>query len=247
MKITQAPSPNFNARQFPTAAGHSAIKLIILHYTDLPTATASRVLMQDPAHKACAHYLVDVDGSIEQLVADHNRAWHAGKSYWAGEEDLNSISIGIEIQNAGHRGGCQPYPEAQIAAVIELCQYLIKQHTLDAQAVIGHSDIAPARKIDPGEWFPWHKLADCGIGYWPQDSASPPTTLDAAAITALLVQCGYDPRLDLNTTLTAFQRHFVPEIFATPDLVGTPDTLTIQRLARCAAHAQTHGKALALA
>lgn len=249
MIITQAPSPNHNERVFPTPAGRTRIALIILHYTDLPTAAQSRALMQDPAHKACAHYMVDTDGAVEQLVDDSQRAWHAGQSFWSGEEDINTFSLGIEIQNPGHRGGCQPYPLAQIKAVTTLCRHLMARHDLGHEAVLGHSDIAPARKIDPGEWFPWEDLAAHDVGYWPEIGMADKmraTEMADEDITALLARCGYDTRLDLKTVIAAFQRHFVPEIFLDPDSVGKADVLTRAKLINCAAHAQARGGALAL-
>ena len=247
MHIIQSPSPNFNDRVLPSPLGRAGISLIILHYTDLETADQSRAIMQDPAHKACAHYMVDVDGTIEQLVADDNRAWHAGKSFWGGEEDINSISLGIEIQNAGHRGGSQPYPLAQIKAVTTLCRHLIAKYDLHRDAVLAHSDIAPARKVDPGEWFPWADLAKHEVGYWPEVCMADKmhaTEMADEEITTLLATCGYDMRLDLPTVIAAFQRHFVPEIFLDPDSVGKADVLTRAKLTHCAEHVAKRGRAL---
>lgn len=249
MIIVPALSPNYNERQFPTQGGRSKISMIILHYTDMPTAEESRVLMQDPAHKACAHYLVDTNGTIEQLVSDEHRAWHAGISYWAGEEDINSISLGIEIQNAGHRGGSKPYPLQQIKAVTALCRHLIAKHDLDKEAVLAHSDVAPARKIDPGEWFPWADLAAHEVGYWPTVCMADKmhaTEMADEELIELLTICGYDMRQDLKVVIAAFQRHFVPEIFLDPDSVGKADVLTRAKLIHCAAHAEARGGALGL-
>ncbi len=249
MIIVPSLSPNYNQREFPTQGGRRRVAMIILHYTDVPTADEARALMQDPAHKACAHYLVDTNGTIEQLVSDDHRAWHAGTSFWAGEEDINSLSIGIEIQNAGHRGGSEPYPLEQIKAVTALCRHLMAKHDIDREAVLAHSDVAPARKIDPGEWFPWADLAAHDVGYWPVITMSDKmhaTEMAEEEIIDLLRTCGYDMRLDFETVVAAFQRHFVPEIFLDPDSVGKADVLTRAKLIHCAAHAEARGGALAL-
>ncbi len=248
MIITDSPSPNYNERFFPTTGGRRAISLIILHYTDLPSAAEARALMQDPTHQACAHYLVDTTGAIERLVPDERRAWHAGRSHWAGEDDLNSLSLGIEIQNAGHRGGAPAYPWAQISAVIDLCRDLCQRHGLDGQAILGHSDIAPDRKIDPGEWFPWEKLHTHGLGFWPNPGMADKAeglALTDDGIRAHLTACGYNPALDLKTLITAFQRHFVPEAFLDGGNAGHADILTRTRLVDAAHHARARGGALA--
>ncbi len=249
MIIVPSLSPNYNARNFPTARGASRINMIILHYTDVPTADEARSLMQDPAHKAAAHYLVDTNGAIEQLISDEHRAWHAGESYWAGEEDINSVSLGIEIQNPGHRGGNKAYPLAQIKSVTALCRHLIAKHDLDKEAVLAHSDVAPARKIDPGEWFPWADLAAHEVGYWPTVCMADKmhaTEMAEEELIELLTMCGYDMRQDLDVVIAAFQRHFVPEIFLDPDSVGKADVLTRAKLIHCAAHAQSRGGALGM-
>lgn len=248
--IAQYPSPNFNDRSFPSLQGRGGVAVIILHYTDLPTAAEARRLMQDPVHKATAHYMVDVDGTVEQLVAEDKRAWHAGISHWAGEEDLNSLSIGIEIQNAGHRGGSPAYPPRQIDALVTLCRAIASRHNLDGEAVLGHSDVAPDRKIDPGEWFPWERLSEQGIGFWPKPGMADKAealALDDAGLMVHLAACGYNPALPLDVILTAFQRHFVPEIFLDPASIGRADILTRTRLVDAAHHARARGGALAFA
>src|SRR5262249_26037816 len=152
-----APSPNFGPRK-----EGKKIKYLILHYTDTQTAFEALKLLQggDPAHQVSAHYLVDEDGTVMRIVDEAMRAWHAGKSYWEGEEDLNSCSIGIEIQNPGHTNGYRPFPEEQIAAVAELCDGIIERHNILPCHVLAHSDIAPERKADPGELFPWQALSE---------------------------------------------------------------------------------------
>ncbi len=222
MNIVDAPSPNFG----PRAEGKK-IKYLILHYTGVESAFEALRLLQggDKDHQVSAHYLVDEDGAVSRLVAEEMRAWHAGKSYWEGETDINSCSIGIEIQNAGHEFGLPAFPEAQIDAVIELCRGIMARHKILPCHVIAHSDIAPERKQDPGELFPWKKLADAGIGQWPE-----PGTGEEGDIDKILTQFGYDPKVDLKTRVTAFQRHFMPEVFKMPEKVGVGDPDTVQKL-----------------
>ena len=163
MKITQTPSPNFDDRTLP-------ISLLILHYTGMATGEAALERMRDADAKVSAHYMVEEDGRIFQLVDEEKRAWHAGVSEWQGETNINSNSIGIEIVNGGHDhpnadGSLPSFPDVQINAVIALSKDILKRH--GDLTVLGHSDIAPDRKIDPGENFPWQGLAAAGLGYWP--------------------------------------------------------------------------------
>ena len=154
-----APSPNFGARR-----GGRGIDMIVLHYTGCPSAESAELWMCSPDSQVSAHYLVEEDGTVVQLVAEEARAWHAGLAHWAGEEDVNSRSIGIEIQNAGHDCGAPPpYPEAQVAAVVALVADIAQRHGIVPERVVGHSDVAPLRKADPGEHFPWARLAAAGL------------------------------------------------------------------------------------
>lgn len=216
MNITQTPCVNFNARQLPTAVGTDRIRHLILHYTDTANVETARMMLTSPTRPVSVHYMVDVDGTIEQLVDEENRAWHAGQSFWQGDTDINSTSIGIEIVNDGHKAGCPPYPAVQIDAVLELALDICKRRNIHAMNVLAHSDIAPARKIDPGEWFPWEALAARGLGYWPKigegQLASPPD-LSEAQIRQALIDIGYDPALDTGVLQKAFARHFAPEVF----------------------------------
>ncbi len=153
-----SPSPNFGARR------SGGIDMIVLHYTGCPSAESAELWMCSPDSQVSAHYLVEEDGAIVQLVAEAARAWHAGAAYWAGEEDVNSRSIGIEIQNAGHECGAPPpYPEVQMAAVEALVADIMRRHGIAPERVVGHSDVAPLRKADPGEHFPWARLAAAGL------------------------------------------------------------------------------------
>lgn len=160
-------SPNFNDRKLP-------ISMLVLHYTGMESAEAARDRLCDASAEVSAHYLVLEDGSVEQLVNEDKRAWHAGVGSWNGITDVNSASIGIEIVNGGHNfpladGSLPPFPDMQILAVIKLCKEIIERHDIPQSNIVGHSDIAPARKEDPGEHFPWSGLAAAGVGLWPSD------------------------------------------------------------------------------
>ncbi|HEY0524490.1 MAG TPA: N-acetylmuramoyl-L-alanine amidase [Stellaceae bacterium] len=192
--------------------------MLLLHYTGMPSAGAALDRMRDPAAEVSAHYMIDEDGTVYRLVPEDRRAWHAGRSSWDGETDINSASIGIEIVNPGHEFGYRPFPEPQMAAVDALCRDVIGRHPIPPHRVLGHSDVAPQRKEDPGELFDWPRLARAGIGLWPDFAAAPATDppADVAAAQALLAAIGYAvPQsgvLDAETAkvLTAFQRRFHP-------------------------------------
>lgn len=166
MKIAQTPSPNFNARKAP-------IDMLVLHYTGMASGEAALERMRDAGAEVSAHYMVWEDGRVSQLVDEANRAWHAGVGSWQGDTDLNSCSVGIEIVNGGHNvplanGSLPPYPEAQMDAVIGLSGAIVARHRIPQSRIVGHADIAPLRKEDPGEHFPWAKLAEAGLGLWPK-------------------------------------------------------------------------------
>ncbi|MFN7113795.1 MAG: N-acetylmuramoyl-L-alanine amidase [Alphaproteobacteria bacterium] len=221
--LTQSPSPNFDDR-----AGGAAPSVLVLHYTDLPDAETSRQWMCDPAKKVSSHYLVDLDGSVIQLVDEDKRAWHAGQSYWRGMTDLNTHSIGIEIQNTGHSLGYVPFPDLQIGGVIALCHDILGRHDIPARNIVAHSDIAPARKQDPGHLFPWRILAAAGIGLWPAEKVS--GLMTPQAFMAGLAHIGYDPSLPPEVLVPAFQRHFDPEAFDDDEVSGIVTARTMARL-----------------
>src|SRR3954467_5121679 len=160
MKRIDRPSPNHDDR------GGAAIDMLVLHYTGMQTAEPALARLCDPAAKVSAHYTIDEDGTVYAHVPEDRRAWHAGVSHWAGISNVNARSIGIELVNPGHEYGYREFPEAQIAALIELCGGILQRHPIPAARVLGHSDVAPARKEDPGELFPWQRLAKAGIGVW---------------------------------------------------------------------------------
>jgi N-acetylmuramoyl-L-alanine amidase len=229
MEITDRPSPNFDARP-------GAVEMLVLHYTGMQSAAAAIDRLCDPAAKVSAHYVVDEDGAVWRLVAEDKRAWHAGVSCWRGKTDINALSIGIEIVNPGHEFGYRPFPEPQMAAVKELARGILARHPIPARNVVGHSDVAPLRKQDPGELFDWPRLACAGIGFWPDfraiDSKTPPALVETQA---LLAQIGYGcPQtcaLDAETAavITAFQRHYRPS-----RVDGIADDETCRRIAALA-------------
>ena len=214
----EAPSPNFDARKAPP-------DIVVLHYTGMQTGEAALARVRDPEAKVSAHYLIEQDGRIFQLVAEERRAWHAGVSFWRGERDVNSRSIGIELVNPGHEWGYVAFPAAQIDALIGLLGEIRGRWTIEDGDIIAHSDVAPDRKIDPGELFPWRRLADAGHGLWVDPPPAPGAEIgegeEGAAVFALqagLTRLGYDcaptGTYDANTTVvaSAFQRHWRPDL-----------------------------------
>lgn len=213
MTMIFRPSPNFDDRPPGRAPD-----MVVLHYTGMATGEAALDRLCDSASKVSAHYMIAEDGLVHALVPEAKRAWHAGVSYWGGERDINGISIGIELVNPGHpypgyAGGYRPFPEAQMTALEALLGGIVRRHAILPARVLGHSDVAPARKSDPGELFDWERLARAGFGLMPQQSP-PVGALDVAALQADLARFGYDLAAtgdyDEQTRLvvTAFQRHY---------------------------------------
>jgi N-acetylmuramoyl-L-alanine amidase len=217
MNAIDAPSPNFEPRKTPP-------DMIVLHYTGMPTGEAALERLRDPAAKVSSHYLVEEDGRVFRLVPEERRAWHAGVSSWKGDHDINGRSIGVEIVNPGHEFGYRAFPEAQVTAVIALLDDIRSRWTVEDGFIVGHSDVAPDRKDDPGELFPWKRLAEAGHGLWAEPPAAPGLPLgegeEGAGVFALqagFTRLGYDcapsGKFDAHTTavVTAFQRHWRPE------------------------------------
>jgi N-acetylmuramoyl-L-alanine amidase len=197
MKRVDRPSPNHNDR------GGAPVDMLVLHYTGMTSGAAAVDRLCNPAAGVSAHYTIDEDGTVYAHVAEARRAWHAGVSHWAGVDNVNARSIGIELVNPGHEYGYREFPEDQIAALVTLCHGILLRHPIPSARVLGHSDVAPARKDDPGELFPWARLAKAGIGLWPDAAAGDPGA-DA------LTRYGYDPKAPQAKVITAFQRHFRP-------------------------------------
>lgn len=228
------PSPNVEPRQ----KGKTA-RILLLHYTGMEDAERACAWLCDPLSKVSCHYLIDGDGRIIQMVDEEMRAWHAGQSVWKGERDINSCSIGIEIHNPGHDHGYPDFPEAQMAAVLALGRDIVARHAIRPEHVLAHSDVAPRRKIDPGEKFDWKSLHEQGLGHWvPPHKLGGGQFLQAGdtgdaveALQAMLALYGYgveitgsfDPQT--ASVVAAFQRHFRP---ARVD--GIADRSTIETL-----------------
>jgi len=231
LAMIEYPSPNFNDRR------GMPVRYLILHYTATATLQESLDILVDDKRspKVSCHYLIAENGDVYRMVKEENRAWHAGNSSWGGATDLNTTSIGIEIQNAGGLQSPMPeFPAAQMAALTTLCQQIVKRHSIRAFNVVGHSDIAPDRKVDPGEKFNWKGLAAAGVGVYPAPIASDyeqSASWDDSQVLARLRQYGYGSGTDLKKTITQFQRHFYTELFATPSKVGLVDAETKARLA----------------
>ena len=192
----------------------------------MQSGTAAIERLRDPAARVSSHYVVEEDGTVFRLVPEERRAWHAGISHWRGRQGLNDRSIGIEIVNPGHEWGYRPFPALQMAAVCDLCLEVLARHPIAPWDVVGHSDVAPDRKQDPGELFDWEGLAANGVGLWPGVAAMPAQ----ARPEALLEAIGYRGDLPLPLLLTAFQRRWRPE-----RVDGVTDAGCLARLAAVAA------------
>jgi N-acetylmuramoyl-L-alanine amidase len=231
------PSPNIEPRK----PGY-APSILILHYTGLPTVERALDVLSRPDCKVSCHYVIDEDGRIIQMVSETDRAWHAGVSFWSGETDINSASIGIEIQNPGHMLGYPDFPAVQMRAVAALSRDIALRQGVQAHRILAHSDIAPGRKIDPGEKFDWAWLARQGVGNWiepaPLDETDPGLALgargpDVVRARQLLADYGYKIDLkgpfdaDMEIVVRAFQLHFRQ---SRPD--GRLDRSTLETLSR---------------
>ena len=220
--IIDLPSPNHDGR------GGAAIDMVVVHYTGMPTAEAALARLTDAAAKVSAHYVITEPGAVYRLVAEDRRAWHAGLACWAGRRDVNGCSIGIELVNPGHEFGYRRFPSVQIAALERLGRDILERHRIPPARVLGHSDVAPERKIDPGELFDWQQLAAAGIGLWPAADFAisangpglapelAPGATGAAVLDLQIALAGigydvagtgaYDPAFE--SVVAAFQRHF---------------------------------------
>ncbi len=232
MTLISVNSPNFNERTSPP-------DMVVLHYTGMRNAAGALARMCDPEAKVSAHYMVDEDGTVTHLVAEERRAWHAGVAFWKGEREINGASIGIEIVNPGHEFGYRDFPSPQIDAVIGLLDGIRQRWDIPDHRILGHSDVAPARKQDPGERFPWKTLAEHGHGLWvspdmpPEGTMGPPLGIGDVGLGVFSLQSAlgklgyeilaggpYDP--ETAAIVTAFQRHWLPEQIGT-ELEGRAD------------------------
>jgi N-acetylmuramoyl-L-alanine amidase len=200
----ETPSPNFDERGLP-------VTMLVMHYTGMQDAASAIARLADPEAKVSAHYVVAEDGQIVAMVDEDKRAWHAGKSYWRGITDVNSASVGIEIVNPGHEFGYRPFPDVQIDAVLGLAKGIVQRHRITRGNVVGHSDIAPKRKEDPGELFPWYRFAKLRLALpRPTRNLMDPLWTEAGFLLAL-ERFGYDVS-DGPAAVRAFQRRFRPEL-----------------------------------
>ena len=199
INIISLPSPNYNSRPDKTI-----IDMIVIHYTGMRDCHSALHHLTNPLSEVSAHYCIDEDGTIYSLVSEINRAWHAGLSYWRGESDNNSRSIGIELVNPGHEFGYRSFPGSQMTSLIQLSLDIKKRYQIPNQNIVGHSDIAPHRKTDPGELFDWKLLSQNNLGLWPDQTLIP----FVYPLSEMLINYGYKD--DSKETIIAFQRHFRP-------------------------------------
>ncbi len=211
-------SPNFNDRD------GVAIDMLVIHYTGMRSGEEALERLCDHKAEVSAHYMITREGEVLMLVDEAKRAWHAGVASWRGQSNINSRSIGIELVNPGHEFGYQDFPHAQMEPLIDLCQGILARHDIPPRNVVGHSDVAPVRKQDPGERFDWRRMAEAGIGLWPHLDGSSAAVSEKAASGALH-QIGYDIS-DLNAAIAAFQRHYRPRL-----IDGVADDETRQSIA----------------
>jgi N-acetylmuramoyl-L-alanine amidase len=200
----ESPSPNWDERALP-------VSMVVLHYTGMPDAAGALERMCDPQAKVSAHYMIDEEGMVTRMVMEGKRAWHAGRSYWRGITDINSASVGIELVNPGHEWGYRPFPEAQMESLIPLLHDIIQRHDIPRANVVGHSDVAPARKDDPGELFEWDLLARYRLALARPELRIPSPFANDGAFYLALERFGYDIA-DGLAAVRAFQRRWRPEI-----------------------------------
>ncbi len=232
-------SPNHGPRKHADGSEGRRPDMLILHYTGMPDSGAALQWLCNPVSSVSSHYFVFENGHTLQLVPEERRAWHAGVSHWRGETDINSCSIGIEIANPGHPGGMPAYPDAQVAAVMQLGRDICGRWSIPAERVLAHSDVAPGRKIDPGENFPWRRLAEAGVGLWIHPAAirdgrhftRGESGAPIEALQAMFAMFGYGMPVSgvfcekTEAVVAAFQRHWRPE-----RVDGVADASTITTL-----------------
>ena len=227
-EIRERPSPNHGPR--PPGVRPD---ILLLHYTGMRSAEAAISRLCDAEARVSAHYVIDEAGRISRLVQEDRRAWHAGRAVWAGRTDINSRSIGVELVNPGHAHGYRPFPDAQMTGLEWLCRDVMARHAIVPARVLGHSDVAPQRKEDPGELFDWSRLARAGIGIWPVPRPFPVgyETPSLSVVQADLRRLGYGLEVtgamdaETRAVILAFQRHWLPW-----RLTGAPDPETGWRL-----------------
>ncbi|MCB9991923.1 MAG: N-acetylmuramoyl-L-alanine amidase [Rhodospirillales bacterium] len=235
MNIIKRQSDHFEDR-----ANGARPDLLIIHYTETRTLEdAEDYFLGRKPHpgggRVSTHYMIDRDGTVIQYVDDDKRAWHAGISHWNGMDDINSHAIGIELVNPGRKYGYEPFTAQQMQRLVTLCKDLMARYGISPHGVIGHSDVAPERKSDPGELFDWKMLAGTGCAVWPQPDeqdrrVAQDYVRDESSLREAFTKVGYNPKADLQSVITAFQRHFYPEAFKDPEQVGKINGAAAARL-----------------
>ena len=201
---SETPSPNWNQRQLP-------VSMVVMHYTGMQTGAAALERLCDPAAQVSAHYCIEEDGTVHRLVREDRRAWHAGRGFWRGISDVNSASVGIELVNPGHEFGYVPFPDAQMEALLPLLAEIVQRHDIPRANVVGHSDIAPTRKEDPGELFDWDLLAAHRLALKTPRVRTPSPFENDGAFFLALERWGYDIS-DMPAAMRAFQRRWRPRM-----------------------------------
>lgn len=235
MNIVELPSPNQDSRNGAT------VDVLVIHYTDTQSGQHALDILTNPVREVSSHYTIDEDGSVYRHVQEDMRAWHAGVSHWRGRDSVNAFSIGIELVNPGLQYGYRPFPLTQMHALAELCHGILQRHSIPARNVVGHSDVAPERKKDPGELFNWEWLAGEGIGLWPEFGQRSISNINRLlpgdrndkvfSMQQRLHEYGYGIPVTgifcdvTHKVATAFQRHFRPQ-----DCSGIWDTDSDARL-----------------
>ena len=203
MTASERPSPNFDDRPADTP-----IDMVVLHYTGMESAAAALEHLCDAGARVSAHYVIDEDGTVISLVSEDKRAWHAGEAYWRGKTDINGCSVGVELVNPGHQFGYRDFPDPQMAALAHLAKEIQTRHSIPPRNIVGHSDISPRRKIDPGELFDWEWLAGMGVGLWPKFPGT--FKKSGPSVEVMLEEIGYET-ISRDASIMAFQRHFRPQ------------------------------------
>ena len=233
MKFFEKPSPNFNDRKDDLKP-----EFIVIHYTGMKSTEAALERLSDPVSEVSCHYLIDEKGNVYAMVDEEKRAWHAGVSEWQGKDDINSRSIGIEISNRGNEN----FTSEQMGILALLCNDLMHRHKIPPENIIGHSDIAPDRKQDPGPFFPWKKMAHYDVGIWPKPTMKDKFNASAAAknekyLRKMFAKAGYgvdNPKFE--EVVAAFQSRYEPYVFKDPERIGKPTARTVAKLRALVRH-----------
>ncbi len=235
MNITKKPTDHFEERK-----NGARPSFLIIHYTETQGPQVAEgyftgALAHPTGGRVSTHYMIDENGSITQYVDEDKRAWHAGISYWDGNEDINSSSIGIELVNPGRKYGYRRFSAAQMQALVALAKDIVQRHNIPAHRVLGHSDVAPTRKVDPGELFDWKMLAAAGVGQWPEPTEEDYRIADdylrsEQTLKEAFIKAGYDPKADMDSLIRAFRQHYDQDAFKSQNDPKVPNRQMAARL-----------------